>query len=194
MDQTDEQLLQGIAAGGARGRASLGELAGRYERPLVGLAAHLLGGRGDLARDVVQDAWLRVLRGARGFDRRASVRTWLYRIVINRCHDVRAKWQGAGLHQDLHQGLHHGQDQQRSTGGAVEAAGDGEHPHLARLRAAVAVLPETQGMVVLLFYHGGMTLPQAADILGIAEGTAKSRLHAALEALREKLVLPEGVR
>lgn len=186
MDQTDEQLLQGIAVGGARGRASLGELAGRYERPLVGFAAHLLGGRGDLARDVVQDAWLRVLRGARGFDRRASVRTWLYRIVINRCHDVRAKWQGSRAHEL--------EDLPRLAEGTGGDDGNGEHPHLARLRAAVAALPETQGVVVLLFYHGGMTLPQAADILGIAEGTAKSRLHAALEALREKLVLPEGVR
>lgn len=185
MQTGDEQLLRLIGRGGAPARDALAELAGRYEHLLLGLAVHLLRGREDLARDVVQEAWLRILRFAGGFDARSSARTWMYRIVINRCHDVRATW---ARHEQARR------DDQDVSAPRVDDASFTTHPHLDRLREAIDALPDGQGMVVLLFYHGDMTLPQVADILGIAEGTAKSRLHAALEALREKLVLPEVTR
>jgi RNA polymerase sigma-70 factor, ECF subfamily len=83
----DEKLLKQFAAGD---RAALGELAERYERPLLGLASGLLNGSRALACDAVQEVWLRVIRFADRFDGRSSVKTWLYRITINQCHSLRA--------------------------------------------------------------------------------------------------------
>ncbi len=62
---TDEQLLAKFVGGD---RAPLGELAQRYERPLLGMAMGLLGGQRSLACDAVQETWLRVIRFAGGFN------------------------------------------------------------------------------------------------------------------------------
>ena len=78
----DRQILQRVA-GGEHG--ALGELAARHEAALLGLARGLLGGSTDLAEEAVQDAWVRVLSRAGSFNGDASVKTWLFRIVINRC-------------------------------------------------------------------------------------------------------------
>jgi RNA polymerase sigma-70 factor (ECF subfamily) len=67
--------------------AEAGALTEAYERERRGLLAHayrMLGAR-DEAEDVVQETYLRALRGWAGFGGRASVRTWLYRIATNTC-------------------------------------------------------------------------------------------------------------
>lgn len=171
---TDETLLARFNAGE---RAALGELAARYERLLLGLALGIVGGRQDLALDAVQDTWLRVIRFATGFRKGSAVRTWLYRITINAAKDAlgrsaRSDPFRVGVHADL-------------SPSAIEAA-PGNEPS-ARVRAAVAELSDDRRLLVLLCYHHGLTHPQAAEVLGIPIGTLKSRLHAALTDLRERL-------
>lgn len=57
----------------------------------------------------------------------------------------------------------------------------------ARMLAAIDQLTDTVREVVLLHYTGGLSLRETADALGISEGTAKSRLNAALVQLRKRL-------
>jgi len=57
----------------------------------------------------------------------------------------------------------------------------------ARMLVAVDRLTDTIREVVLLHYTGGLSLRETADTLGISEGTAKSRLNAALVQLRKRL-------
>lgn len=163
-EPTDFALLERFARGDA---LSLGELARRYEGPLLGLSRGLLRGREDLAREAVQDAWVRVIKGAKHFGGRSQVRTWLYRIVINRCGDIRAR-ELAG-----NNGV---------AGEAAARAGDADAT--ADLRGAVERLTPAQRLVVLLCYHRGLTHEQAAEVLELPVGTLKTRLHGALEALR----------
>lgn len=163
-EPSDAVLLERFAKGDA---SSLGVLARRYEGPLLGLSRGLLRGREDLAREAVQDAWVRVLKGAKHFGGRSQVRTWLYRIVINRCSDIRAR------------------ELQGINGVASDTparAGDGDS--MTDLRGAVEGLTPAQRLVVLLCYHRGLTHEQAAEVLDLPVGTLKTRLHAALEALR----------
>src|SRR5262245_49206087 len=72
--QTDEQLLSRFLRGE---REALGELARRYELPLLGLCAGMLGGRRDRALDAVQETWMRVIRYGHTFSGRCSLKTWL---------------------------------------------------------------------------------------------------------------------
>jgi len=173
---SDEDLLQAFARGG---KAALAQLARRYERSLLGFANGLLTGRNDrVACDVVQETWLRVIRYADSFDGRSGFKTWLYRIAINQCKTVwAARPEPASSEAAIVQ--------------ADPAAGPDRQAEQADLvdhvRLAVAELPPEQRLVVLLCYHNGMTHAQAAEILEIPLGTLKSRLHAALRDLRERL-------
>jgi RNA polymerase sigma-70 factor (ECF subfamily) len=174
---TDEQLLARFAGGDT---AALGELAERHERNLLGLAAGLLNGHHQLAQDAVQEAWLRVIKHAGTFAGRSSFRTWMYRIVINRCRDLREAAPVAP-----------------SSQGApiISPAAAAEIP--LRLvtnadtdedvRTAVQALAPHLRLLVLLCYHRGLTHPQAAEVMGIPIGTLKSRLGAALAELRAEM-------
>src|SRR5437773_12341501 len=84
---SDEQLLARFAR--KSDQSALGELARRHERALLGLACGMLGGREDLAVDAVQETWIRVIRFATSFHGRSSFKTWLYRIAINQCRNIR---------------------------------------------------------------------------------------------------------
>lgn len=168
-DLTDEDLLSRFHRGD---RSALSVLAARYEASLLGLARGLSCGREDLALDIVQEAWLRVIRYGRSFDRRSTFRTWIYRIVINRCHDLRSK---AGTPERPYEAY----EDPPPAHDTVELNG--------RLKRAVGDLSQGQQLVVLLCYHRDLTHEQVAEILAIPVGTVKSRLHAALESLRTTL-------
>jgi RNA polymerase sigma-70 factor (ECF subfamily) len=172
---TDEQLLAAFLDGD---RAALGQLAGRYEPMLLGLAAGLLGGSSSMACDAVQETWMRVIRHGHSFNGRSGLKTWLYRIAINRCRDMATK-----------------ESRQPKREAPQELGGGGEEPQqklAARerndaLREAVGWLAPAQREILLLCYHEAMTHAQAAEILEIPVGTLKSRLHAALGELRERI-------
>src|SRR6185436_11744763 len=87
MDDPDLTLLRRFTKGED---AALGELAARYERTLLGLAMGLLSDR-ELAKDAVQETWLRVIKSARHFAGNSTVKTWVYRILINRALDLRQR-------------------------------------------------------------------------------------------------------
>lgn len=174
--RSDESLLADFHRGDRR---ALATLADRYERPLLGLA-HALTGREDLALDAVQEAWLRVIKHGRRFDGRSTFKTWMYRIVINQCHDLRRREAARPEAPTL--------CPPPPTPAGRTPADPGYAPELnGRLRRAVEGLSEGQQLLVLLCYHRGVTHGQAADILGIPLGTVKSRLHSALGGLRARL-------
>lgn len=168
----DRELLARFVKGD---EAALGSLASRYEPALLGLARGLLFGKADLAADAVQDTWLRVIRSAGTYSGEAAVKTWIYRILINRCHDLRAKATTAA----------------KATAAIAESRA-GSRPidqrtpaeHDPALQHAIDSLPEDRRTIILLCYHRGLTHELAAGALGIPIGTLKSRLNAALKELR----------
>ena len=168
---TDEQLLKRFARGDD---AALAELAGRYERALLGVALGITGNEA-LARDAVQDAWVRVIRSAKHFAGNSGVKTWLYRIVINRAIDLRkgASRAGAGA---LAEGT-----------GSLDDADHGRRELRSLLASAMRGLEPSQGLILLLCYHDGLSRAEAAAVLDIPEGTLKTRLRAAVAALRAAL-------
>ena len=174
----DEWVLERIA-GGEHG--ALGELAGRHEAAMLGLARGLLGGSTGLAEEAVQDAWVRVLARASSFNGSASVKTWLFRIVINRCRDI-AKRERRRLR---------GESNAPPAGDRADAQDAGEQSRA--LAKAVMRLPTAQREAVLLCHHRGLTHAEAAAVLGIPAGTLKGRVRAGLTQLRRKLGTDNGV-
>jgi RNA polymerase sigma-70 factor (ECF subfamily) len=162
---TDEALLDSFAAGDAE---ALGRLAQRHERALLGLALGLTGSR-ELAEVAVQDAWVRVIRSAAAFRGQSSVKTWMYRIVINRSRDLQ---------------------KQESARPPVAASAviEPATPELREaIRAALETLQPAHREAVLLCHHADLTHAQAAEVLNIPLGTFKSRVRTALGRLEQIL-------
>ena len=84
LPQLDERCL--VAEAQAGGRAAFEELVRRYDRDVLRLALNLMK-RPEDARDVYQEAFLKVYRNLHRFRFECSFYTWLYRIVTNVCLD-----------------------------------------------------------------------------------------------------------
>jgi len=76
----EAELLAGLRRGDEQAFAAL---VARYHATMVSVARGIVR-EPALAEDVVQDTWLAVLRGVRAFEARASLKTWLFRILVNR--------------------------------------------------------------------------------------------------------------
>lgn len=170
---TDEDLLARFAGGDD---GALAELAGRFEGHLLGLARGMLGESAELAEEAVQEAWVRVIRFAPQFQGRSTVRTWVYRVTINRCREIGARERRAARK---------GGRAPRKPGSPHEAAAAAELN--GSLHAAMARLPAPEREAVLLCYHAGLSQREAAGVLGVPEGTLKSRARSALRRLRREL-------
>ena len=136
-------------------------------------AARLILRDPELARDAVQEAliraWrdLRVLRDPERFD------AWLHRLTVNSCLDIARHRRRRPMEVEI-------------TPLDAPSASD-VSSHLADrelVDQALRGLDPGQRAVVALHYLLGMPLPQVATSLGIPVGTAKSRLHYALAAMR----------
>lgn len=188
-DETDEQLMRRFQRGDARAFETLMR---RHRTPIHSFLCRLAGDRAR-AEDLLQETFLRVVKGAAGWEPRASVRTWLFTIARNLAADEARR----RVHRDADP-LDAARDGERSRGDRLadggrapdDAAGDAlVRP---RLEAALAALPDEQREVFLLREHAGLSFPEIAEATGANENTVKSRLRYALLALRDRLAA-EGV-
>lgn len=142
----------------------------------VSAIAQLIVRDPELARDAVQDALIRAWRDLPGLRDPDRFDAWLHRLVVRTClHTVRAR-RRRPLEVEL------SPLDQPTVGDTTAAVLDRD-----QLDAALRALrPEARALIVLHFYVG-LSLPEAAEALDIPLGTAKSRLHRSLGALRVTL-------
>jgi RNA polymerase sigma-70 factor (ECF subfamily) len=166
--ESDEELMQAVARGDERALATLVE---RYAGRIHAFLARVVGDRDD-ADDLLQDTWMRVARGARGFDAARTVRPWLYGIAAN-------------LARDLHR--RRAVRVRAVQEGTLEVSQQAESPRPVEridMRERLARLPERLREVLVLRYFDGLDEAEMAEALAIPRGTVKSRLHGALRELR----------
>jgi RNA polymerase sigma-70 factor, ECF subfamily len=180
VDQTPERALDEylVLLSQAGSIEALDGLARRWTPRLLRYAARVLGGSGDAAetaRDVVQETWIGAIRGLRDLRDPAQFPAWIYGIATRKCADaIRANRRRRRL------------DAQSAAGGSGQEPGLAPE-HQIDLATAIRGLPPMHRAVVHLFYREEMSVEQIASILEIPEGTVKSRLHHAREALRRQL-------
>ena len=157
--RSDRELLAAHVAGQ---RGAFDELVRRYAERLWLLAFRTLDHREDAA-DAVQDTFVSALRGAARYRGESEVSTWLHRIVVNACVD-RIRRRRSRATEPLA-----GQD--------LPTPRDGIDDHLTRLTVADALarLPDGQRLAVVLVDVHGFSITETAEILGVPEGTIKSR-------------------
>jgi RNA polymerase sigma-70 factor (ECF subfamily) len=166
-----------------------------HEAMVFNLAGRLLGDVEE-ARDVAQEVFLQVYRRLGRFEGRSSLKTWIYRIVVNQCHNRRRFWQRHGRHKEEELDerfavpVTDGRDQWHAS--PYEQARSRERA--GRVQEALLQLSFDQRSVLVLREVEGLSCEEVARALGIPDGTVKSRLSRAREALRQRLVgtLEEG--
>jgi RNA polymerase sigma-70 factor (ECF subfamily) len=169
--------------------AAFARLVSLHESMVFNLSARLLGD-GEDARDVAQEVFLQVYRTLGRFEGRSSLKTWIYRIVVNQCHNRRRFWQRRG--RDREETLDERLPATRVGGAGEWQASPYElaccHERARRVQQALLGLRFEQRSVIVLREIEGLSCEEVAVALGIPEGTVKSRLSRAREALREKLL------
>jgi RNA polymerase sigma-70 factor (ECF subfamily) len=158
-DPDDAALL---AAHGAGDPQAFGTLVRRHSDRLWAVALRTLGDP-DEAADAVQDALISAYRGAAGFRGESAVTTWLHRVVVNACLDrVRRRQARPSVPlEDRDLAARH--DEHAATDARLD------------VRAALAALPADQRAAVVLVDIEDLPIAQAALVLGVPEGTVKSR-------------------
>ncbi len=167
-------------------------LVARHRAPVFNFILRLTGQR-SRAEDLLQETWLKVIRGAQDWQPKARFTTWVYTIARNLCVDsARKESYRKAESLDAHVGA--GEGEGRAIGELVADDGirDPERgAHNARLRPllerALRSLPEEQREVFLLREYSGIAFKEIAVVTGVPEPTVKSRMRYALEGLRKKL-------
>ncbi len=172
---TDQELLGRHVDGD--GGAAFGELFRRHRDRMYAVALRTTSNR-ELAADAVQDAFISAFRRADTFRGEAAVTTWLHRIVVNACLDRLRREKSVAV---------------RRAGDLAELDLPDRHDRHASVetgldvREALARLPEGQRLALVLVDMHGLPVAEAAQVLGIAEGTVKSRCFRGREALADML-------
>lgn len=167
---SDLDLLRAHVAGD---RDAFAELFHRHRDRLWAVALRTLGDREEAA-DALQDALLSAHRAAARFRGDSAVTTWLHRIVVNACLD-RIRRRQTHPTVPLPDGVHTDGEPGRHTGGVEPAAPVRDHETALVVRQALAELPAEQRAALVLVDVQGYPVAEVARILGVAEGTVKSR-------------------
>ena len=127
-----------------------------------------------LAEDAVQETFIKAVRAWDSFRGEAGVRTWLTRIAMRTCMDMR-------------RGFWFRRVDRRVTPemlpDRVQEAEEGE----SALTLAVMNLPKKEREVILLYYYQDMNMKDIAETLGVTQPTVSYRLRRAKEKLRTEL-------
>lgn len=197
----------GLIAGLKRGdEAAFVSLVERYQRQLLRLAL-VYCRSADIAEEIVQDTWLGVIQGIDRFEGRASFKTWLFQILVNRAR-TRAEREGRAVSFS-------------SLSGEAEAPGEpavaperfrgpkDKWPHnwalpprawgessdarlladetLELVKRAIAKLPPAQRQVITLRDVEGWTAQDVCNVLAISETNQRVLLHRARSHIRSAL-------
>jgi RNA polymerase sigma-70 factor (ECF subfamily) len=191
--ETDVELLELLRSGDEHAFVIL---VGRYQMPMVRLARSMISSAA-VAEEAVQDTWMGVVRGIDRFEGRSSLKTWLFRILVNRVRSARVTEERRRL------------DRMPSVDPSrFDRSGQWAEPIqpwdedvdvrldasalMPTLRSALHQLPARQREVVLLRDVEGLSSEETCDVLGLRPGNQRILLHRGRAGLRDRLAAEIG--
>jgi RNA polymerase sigma-70 factor (ECF subfamily) len=161
-----------------------------YQNPVFNLISHIVDRTRD-APDVLQDVFVKVFKGMRHFHGKSSLKTWIYRIAVHEASNHRRSW----LRRHLREAFSLDDGGVISEAGWADAADQPETPYQVLeqserqelVERALASLAQPYRAVVVLREIEGLPYEEIAQVLGVSEGTVKSRLIRGRELLKRKL-------
>ena len=171
------------------------QLLRRYYEKAYGIVYRMCNGDAEEAADIVQEALFKAFRNLKKFKGEASFYTWLYRIVINTCLDVRRRKQRrTGLFslwrprrkdgEEMNQPLEKQPDPKDFSNPLSSFRGKQLKKQVLN---ALDALSDKQRMAFELKVFEDMTIAEVAQVMGAAEGTVKTHLFRATQHVRQTL-------
>lgn len=174
MSNRDAELLQSYLGGNMD---AFEELMRAHEDRVFAICLRMLRDR-ERALDASQETFLTVFRKADRFAGRSAFATWLYRVAVNTCYDILRKERRRPA-DPLPEGVDPADPQAADPFTAVELRPD--------IEAALAQVPIDFRAAVVLVDLEGLPLRQVAEMLGVPQGTVKSRVFRGRRILAEYL-------
>ena len=186
-ERSEASLIEGLKAGEAQAAEALVRAHGGWMLAV----ARRISGDAALAEDCVQEAFLRAFQKIDSFEGRASLKTWLHRILVNQTlMKLRARKSKAETPLDALLPAFD-QDDCRVEGPWQRLATPEEicqrADQRALVQAKIKALPEDYRLVLQLRDIEEMTTREVAESLGLSEANVKVRLHRARSALKRQL-------
>jgi RNA polymerase sigma-70 factor, ECF subfamily len=188
----DTELLEQLMKGDERAYI---DLVSRYHEPLVRVARFYVANDAS-AEDVAQETWIAVLRGIERFEGRSTLKTWLFRICVNR-----ARTAGVKEHRTIpidvmaaeasvspsrfNQGGMWADPPVPFTDTIDDALVNGPLVHL--VHASIARLPATSRAVVTLRDVEGLSTQEVAELLELSEANVRVILHRCRAKIRSEV-------
>lgn len=160
--------------GGGSAPVSVRDFCLREWPRLVG-AVGLYTGDVDLAEECAQEALTRACRDWRRVSEMEAPGAWVHRVAINVANSHFRRWQARR------------RAESRLSSGAEHSYRDPEAADAMAVREAIAALPPTRRMAVVLRFYLGYSTADAAELMGVTESTVRSLIHRALKTLRASL-------
>jgi RNA polymerase sigma-70 factor (ECF subfamily) len=181
-DAKDVELMQLVGTGDA---AAFEELVERHQRLVVGTVARMLGSNSEV-EDIAQQVFVRVWRSAKRYVPRAKFTTWLLKITRNLVfNELRRRSRHAQMSLQVES-----EDEERPIRDERAIAPDAfllEQELQQAIESAIAQLPETQRMAVILRRYDDLSYEQIAEVLDQSGPAVKSLLFRARTELRTRL-------
>ncbi len=187
-EDPDSELVSRVRAGD---EGAFAELAGKYQGSMLSIARGYVPS-GAVAEEVVQEAWIGVLRGIGRFERRSSFRTWLFRILVNRAISAGVRERRSVPVEDMGPVV---------DASCFDAGGTWQAPPepwadqvddqviaakiSARIMAAIDELPPQQREVVTLRDVQGLSSGEVCAVLDISDANQRVLLHRGRSKLRQ---------
>jgi len=138
------------------------------------------------AADAAQEVFVKIYRSVASFREKSKFSTWVYRITYNHCISViRKKVKVIDLVDEVPDG-----DVSEGDVSGLDLISDEERKQY--LKMAIEALPETDAVVVTLFYYDEMSLEEIAEVTGLSSGNIRIKLHRSRKKMYQ--VLSENLK
>ena len=184
MSDSDQIIMERIRDGDQQ---AVADLVRRFQHELLGFFYHQCWDQ-LVAEELAQDVFVNVYRSRTRYQPTAKVRTYLYRIAHNLWIDhLRRQKHHMSIDAEMGERSLKLADILKAPGSPDPEEESRDKEIRTRLQESLEGLPEGQREVFVLANNHGMKYQDIAEVLGIPEGTVKSRMHNAVRALRDDL-------
>jgi len=181
LDTVTEARLVADALAGSQD--AFEQIVRRYQRPMIGLVARMVGDRA-VAEELAQDAFVKAFRNLRSFDATRRLSSWLFRIAHNTALDWLRRARPAVVALDDRAG----DTARQLAAGAAPGADPVETQALGRaIEAAMQALRPTYRAAIALRYEEELSFEEIGQVLGVPEVTVRTYVHRARKELAQAL-------